>query len=293
MLRSQKVNLKWEAEFSNDLARKDEYPQRRYYIPYNYWITRFPISNDQFSEYEVTTGHTDSLPKDWKRRLGQPVVNVSWHEVVEYTKWLNIIFKKEIPDGLVFRLPTEAEWERASRGEDGAEFPWGNANLDEFLNGGSPELMARLMRKIELDEGKSSNNFAEFNASFSRKNSSGIENDSEKAALDWMKMKLAELRTSMELADVGIFSPVTDSTHDIADMMGAVWEWTQSLYKLYPYETNDGRENLEASGERVIRGYFSPNNERFTVRSAKRVCAPPDVKGKYLDFRIVIAPPVS
>ena len=117
---------------SNNLSGDDEHPQRPYEIPYNYWITCFPVSNEQFSEYAVSTQHRDVLPKDWKKKLDQPIANVSWHEVVEYTKWLNKIFKKEIPNGLVFRLPTEAEWERASRGDSGAEWPWGNESFDDF-----------------------------------------------------------------------------------------------------------------------------------------------------------------
>ncbi len=52
---------------SNNLSGDDEHPQRPYEIPYNYWITCFPVSNEQFSEYTVSTRHLDALPKDWKK----------------------------------------------------------------------------------------------------------------------------------------------------------------------------------------------------------------------------------
>ena len=51
----------------------------------------------------------------------QPVVGVSWHEAYRYCEWLTV------ETGRRFRLPTEAEWERAARGgREGALFPWGD-----------------------------------------------------------------------------------------------------------------------------------------------------------------------
>jgi formylglycine-generating enzyme required for sulfatase activity len=53
------------------------------------------------------------------------------------------------------------------------------------------------------------------------------------------------------------------------DMAGNVWEWTQSLYADYPYVPDDGREDLETDGERVVRG-GAYDNAAMNVRCSAR-----------------------
>ena len=59
----------------------------------------------------------------------QPVVGVSWNDAVEYCDWLTQMTRRP------YRLPTEAEWERAARsGREGALFPWGDAPPESLPN---------------------------------------------------------------------------------------------------------------------------------------------------------------
>ena len=63
-----------------------------------------------------------------EERLSYPVTGVTWFEAVAYCRWLNET-RTGSPDH-PYRLPTEAEWEKAARGLFGRRWPWGCAWRD-------------------------------------------------------------------------------------------------------------------------------------------------------------------
>jgi len=104
---------------------EDEKPQHTVDIPYDYWMVRFPVTNEQYNVYVKAKGIKHPI-SDWEKKKNHPVVNVSWNDTNEYCQWLTTLLRVELLSGMKIRLPSEAEWEKAARGTDGREYPWGN-----------------------------------------------------------------------------------------------------------------------------------------------------------------------
>ncbi len=84
---------------------------------------------------------------------------------------------------------------------------------------------------------------------------------------------------------VGHYSPQGDSPSGLADIAGNVWEWTGSLYRPYPYQATDGREDPEADGQRVVRG-GAYDEGPLPARCAWRNSVKPDLRAANIGFRV-------
>jgi formylglycine-generating enzyme required for sulfatase activity len=90
---------------------------------------------------------------------------------------------------------------------------------------------------------------------------------------------------------VGIY-PGGASPWGCLDMAGNVWEWTHSLYKDYPYDPDEGREDEDDPGRRALRGGSWFDHLR-NARCAYRVRDPPVNFVGSLGFRLVVAPALA
>lgn len=75
------------------------------------------------------------------------------------------------------------------------------------------------------------------------------------------------------------------SPYGCLDMAGNVWEWTASLDALYPYVANDGREQPDAPGRRILRGGCYANPHGY-ARCACRFRLQPTMHNPFLGFRL-------
>jgi formylglycine-generating enzyme required for sulfatase activity len=73
-----------------------------------------------------------------------------------------------------------------------------------------------------------------------------------------------------ETIPIGQYTPASDSPEGVSDLIGNVWEWTSSLFRPYPYDACDGREDPLAAGWRVLRG-GSWVNDLYVARCYTRL----------------------
>lgn len=89
-----------------------------------------------------------------------------------------------------------------------------------------------------------------------------------------------------EIGDTTSVKRYQTGIHGLYDMVGNVWEWTNSLHKTYPYQADDGREDPVTVGNRVMRG-GAFGFARNLVRCACRGVSDPDVCFGFIGFRVV------
>jgi sulfatase modifying factor 1 len=126
-----------------ETGRPDERPRHRVELD-GFEIDAYEVTNARFGRFVEAGGYSSPAlwsPAGWtwKNRLhvtqpahwanpawngpSQPVVGVSWYEADAFCRYVGK------------RLPTEAEWEKAARGDDERAFPWGQDWDPRHANG--------------------------------------------------------------------------------------------------------------------------------------------------------------
>ncbi len=226
---------------------KDEMPQDWVEVA-AFQIGKYPVTVAEYRLFLTASQHAEpTSPSNnltWEQqvreRLDHPVVNVSWQDATAYVAWL-----REVTGQSGWRLPSEAQWEKAARWDAPRNasriYPWGDS----------------------------------FDKNRCNTNESGIG----------------------KTTPIGSY-PANDrqrsgaSSYGAEDMAGNVWEWTSSLYKPYHYTENDGREDQDSTGNRVLRG-GSWNDGAVYARAAFRVNGRWDYRGYIRGFRLAFRAPAG
>lgn len=106
----------------SETGQDNERPVHRVWVD-GFQLAAVQVTNTDYGRFLAETGAPP--PAFWNdanfNHPEQPVAGVSWFEAVKYCEWLSHV------TGRRFRLPTEAEWERATRGGvEGKLYPWGD-----------------------------------------------------------------------------------------------------------------------------------------------------------------------
>ncbi len=133
-----------------------EKPQHTYAVEQPYAISRYPVTNAQYAAFVQAGGYAESrywtkAGWAWREREGitdpekygtpydlsnHPVVGVSWYETVAFCRWLTEELRQKgaLTESQEIALPTEPQWEKAARSDNGRIYPWGSEPDPEKAN---------------------------------------------------------------------------------------------------------------------------------------------------------------
>jgi formylglycine-generating enzyme required for sulfatase activity/energy-coupling factor transporter ATP-binding protein EcfA2 len=123
-------------------AREEERYQHPITLP-EYYMAKYPVTVDQYKAFIADSkAEAENVWHRFNKIGNHPAVVVSWYDAMGYCQWLTNVLRgsKHTPEpvtqllkhkGWVVRLPSEAEWEKAARGDDGRIYPW-TGEIDKY-----------------------------------------------------------------------------------------------------------------------------------------------------------------
>jgi formylglycine-generating enzyme required for sulfatase activity len=260
--------------FMGDLSGEpDEYPITHVSINRDFWMGSTEVTNEQYHLFDPTH-NSGYFTKRFQGPDGpglsltgpnHPVVRVSWEQALAFCDWVS---KKT---GLKFTLPTEAQWEYACR--SGSNQPLSYGDLDTDFSSWANVADKSLSLRPGPTGGLESNIVAHFGKGILE---SAVFGGNVLCDLHYDDGNVAT-------AEVGSYQP---NLWGLYDMHGNTSEWTRTTYKPYPYNSDDGRDDPDETGEKVVRGGSWCDRPK-RCRSAFRLSYPIWQRVHNVGFRVV------
>jgi formylglycine-generating enzyme required for sulfatase activity len=274
-----------EGEFVMGSDEYDEEVQHTVYLS-SYYMSRYPVTHAQYHCFVKDGGYAN--PAYWQEAieagkwkegkydghdqaglngdpldlLNHPVVRISWYEASAFTRWLTNKFHAQniLPESAIIRLPTEAEWEKASRG--GLKIP-GQACI-------------KSIQAIDFNPQK--------NLLVDNENTIRVYPWGDKFDKD--KCNAGDTGISATSA-VGCFTS-GQSVYGCEEMSGNVREWCMDWYGDYSESLVTNPVGPTSGSSRVLRGGCWYGTARY-CRSAIRDGSAPTIRNGIIGFRLVVS----